>query len=222
MPSRKLIRDELRYKTVLCDKYTATGSCPYKHKCQFAHGIEELRKRVVPPLAAAPEALVGRTPPLPGPPPMNVCSDVFQGTPENKSVSAPAVVALPPLPTTPSAAPVGTPPLLAVVTPQVPPLSPLLTSPFNVFSAKADDTIYLRCNEKTGRVEAQRPSTEVLHAVMEPPLRRDLSHHTAMLRRTLSMVLDDASEDVSAPLTEPPTFWLASSTHAYRPAASAA
>merc|ERR1719502_1732540 len=115
MPSRRLIKDELRYKTVLCDKYTATGSCPYKHKCQFAHGIEELRKRAVPPLAAAPEAQTEWALPLSGLPPMNVCSEVFQGTPENRS--APAVMALPPLPPTPSAAPAESPPLFAVLTP---------------------------------------------------------------------------------------------------------
>merc|ERR1719439_399712 len=44
MPSR-LIKDPVRYKTVLCDKYLTNGTCPYGHKCQFAHGTDELRER---------------------------------------------------------------------------------------------------------------------------------------------------------------------------------
>ena len=33
------------YKTVLCNNYSRYGDCRYSHKCQFAHGIEELRER---------------------------------------------------------------------------------------------------------------------------------------------------------------------------------
>lgn len=239
MPSRRLIKDELRYKTVLCDKYTATGSCPYKHKCQFAHGIEELRKRVVTPEAAMSFEKAWSPPLPPGPPPnilqvappMDMCSEANQGIPD-KFASVPAVMALSP-PPPPLAAPASSKPLQTTVPPfgaqNLIPRVPqslqqpsLLSSPFNVFSAKPDDTIPLRCNDKTGKVEAQRASTEILHAVMEPQLRRDLSHHTAMLRRTLSLILDDASEDISASLTEAPPLWLASSTYAYRPAVSAA
>jgi len=32
------------YKTELCRSWTQTSNCPYGLKCQFAHGIEELRK----------------------------------------------------------------------------------------------------------------------------------------------------------------------------------
>jgi len=35
----------VRYKTVLCEKFLANGSCPYGSRCQFAHGTEELRER---------------------------------------------------------------------------------------------------------------------------------------------------------------------------------
>lgn len=42
---RLVIKDVQRYKTVLCQTYTATGQCPYTWKCQFAHGTEELRPR---------------------------------------------------------------------------------------------------------------------------------------------------------------------------------
>jgi len=44
MPSR-LIKDPVRYKTVLCEKFLANGECPYGHKCQFAHGTDDLRVR---------------------------------------------------------------------------------------------------------------------------------------------------------------------------------
>lgn len=31
------------YKTVLCNKWQFTGSCPYGHKCMFAHGWDDIR-----------------------------------------------------------------------------------------------------------------------------------------------------------------------------------
>merc|ERR1719262_1761784 len=43
---RPYIKDALRYKTVLCDKFVKSGTCPYGRKCQFAHGAEELRARI--------------------------------------------------------------------------------------------------------------------------------------------------------------------------------
>lgn len=52
MPSRRLIKDPERYKTVLCATWASNGECPYGRKCQFAHGKEELRVRN--PEAAAP------------------------------------------------------------------------------------------------------------------------------------------------------------------------
>jgi len=45
MPSKRLVKDPERYKTVLCQKWMTTGDCPYGRKCQFAHGKEELRER---------------------------------------------------------------------------------------------------------------------------------------------------------------------------------
>ena len=32
-----------RYKTELCHSWSTLGHCPYTFKCQFAHGVEELR-----------------------------------------------------------------------------------------------------------------------------------------------------------------------------------
>ncbi|KAJ2452413.1 hypothetical protein EV183_002928 [Coemansia sp. RSA 2336] len=37
--------DNPRYKTKLCEKFSQEGSCPYGHKCVFAHGQDELRVR---------------------------------------------------------------------------------------------------------------------------------------------------------------------------------
>ncbi|MEE6518339.1 hypothetical protein FKM82_029301 [Ascaphus truei] len=33
----------LRYKTELCSRYAESGSCAYRQRCQFAHGLSELR-----------------------------------------------------------------------------------------------------------------------------------------------------------------------------------
>nr|XP_015194269.1 PREDICTED: zinc finger protein 36, C3H1 type-like 1 [Lepisosteus oculatus] len=33
----------LRYKTELCSRYAAAGACRYAERCQFAHGLRELR-----------------------------------------------------------------------------------------------------------------------------------------------------------------------------------
>lgn len=45
MPSRRLVKDPERYKTVLCATWVQTNECPYGRKCQFAHGRDELRTR---------------------------------------------------------------------------------------------------------------------------------------------------------------------------------
>ena len=54
MPSRRLVKDPERYKTVLCATWVQTNDCPYGRKCQFAHGREELRVRTAPLLEATP------------------------------------------------------------------------------------------------------------------------------------------------------------------------
>ena len=54
MPSRRLIKDPERYKTVMCATWCRSGECPYGRKCQFAHGKEELRTRTAPMVASAP------------------------------------------------------------------------------------------------------------------------------------------------------------------------
>ena len=39
------VKDPVRYKTVLCNKFETVGRCPYGPRCQFAHGVAELRTR---------------------------------------------------------------------------------------------------------------------------------------------------------------------------------
>uniref|UniRef100_A0A914P5Q6 C3H1-type domain-containing protein n=1 Tax=Panagrolaimus davidi TaxID=227884 RepID=A0A914P5Q6_9BILA len=36
-PTKLPIRNTLKYKTKLCDKYTTTGICPYGSRCLFIH-----------------------------------------------------------------------------------------------------------------------------------------------------------------------------------------
>ncbi|KAI5807991.1 hypothetical protein DFH27DRAFT_607714 [Peziza echinospora] len=37
-----------RYKTSLCEKFARNGTyCPYGRKCQFAHGVKELRQSLL-------------------------------------------------------------------------------------------------------------------------------------------------------------------------------
>jgi len=66
MPSKRLVKDPERYKTVMCTTWVSTGQCPYNRKCQFAHGKEELRQRLVQssPQSSQPQ----QQPPLPPPP----------------------------------------------------------------------------------------------------------------------------------------------------------
>jgi hypothetical protein len=40
-----VVKDPVRYKTVMCQNWLTRGSCPYGHKCQFAHGEEEMRSK---------------------------------------------------------------------------------------------------------------------------------------------------------------------------------
>jgi len=37
------------YKTELCRNFELSGSCPFGHRCQFAHGTHELRRRALNP-----------------------------------------------------------------------------------------------------------------------------------------------------------------------------
>jgi len=85
----RLIKDPVRYKTILCDKWTTFGACPYKHKCQFAHGEAELRMRTQ---ASMQEASSSQEQP--------VCLPV--GVPPSAPVPSPSsslATATPPLPT---------------------------------------------------------------------------------------------------------------------------
>ena len=98
MPSRRLIKDPERYKTVLCATWVQTGECPYGRKCQFAHGKEELRTRTAPPLSstvAQPQAGAGMRGLQPGLPnaPMSLW-----GQPSHAGHCMPTGLSMPPLP----------------------------------------------------------------------------------------------------------------------------
>lgn len=40
-------KNDPKYKTELCKKFTEKGSCPYGSKCRFAHGKEELFQKKI-------------------------------------------------------------------------------------------------------------------------------------------------------------------------------
>lgn len=42
---KRVVKDPVRYKTVMCNKFETLGKCPYGPRCQFAHGASELRER---------------------------------------------------------------------------------------------------------------------------------------------------------------------------------
>ncbi|XP_040289818.1 mRNA decay activator protein ZFP36L2-like [Bufo bufo] len=42
-PAPKGTGPSLRYKTELCNRYAETGFCAYRNRCQFAHGLSDLR-----------------------------------------------------------------------------------------------------------------------------------------------------------------------------------
>jgi len=195
MPSRRLIKDPERYKTALCRTWLATGSCPYHRKCQFAHGVEELRKRSAleknesepePDLPLISHAFqeqvcvrsTSSTPPQqqmpplpPGPPPAHAILRPFHACRASiLQASSPQTSSAPVVPpcNTCGAAP---------VMPSVPSKSEELMQ-----LSDSEDASPLHCNERTGKVETQ----------LIPLLAKDVSYPTAMVRRAVSFVFDDA------------------------------
>ena len=43
----KIVPDDTKFKTELCKKWSETGSCPYKNRCKFAHGRQELNEKKI-------------------------------------------------------------------------------------------------------------------------------------------------------------------------------
>ena len=92
--------NENLYKTVLCDNYSRYGNCRYNRRCQFAHGIGELRERpsYCPPASQPPASRPPAFPPrrqrplLAGPPPLP------PGPPPLPPGPPPLSLGLPPLP----------------------------------------------------------------------------------------------------------------------------
>lgn len=58
-----VVKDPLRYKTKACANWAANRSCPYGHRCQFAHGEVERRALPSPSLPAAQMHLARRPQP---------------------------------------------------------------------------------------------------------------------------------------------------------------
>ncbi|KMS94114.1 hypothetical protein BVRB_024660 [Beta vulgaris subsp. vulgaris] len=40
---KKSVCNPQLFKTAICRTYSQFGSCPYEHKCRFAHGLSDLR-----------------------------------------------------------------------------------------------------------------------------------------------------------------------------------
>ena len=41
-PKTKIKTNIVKYKTEICKNYSEKGDCPYREKCQFAHGKDEI------------------------------------------------------------------------------------------------------------------------------------------------------------------------------------
>ena len=63
------LKDPTTYKTRLCENFSKYGNCPYKGKCLFAHGSEQLRHNPSLSLPSGPHYVM---PPLPAEPPLSV------------------------------------------------------------------------------------------------------------------------------------------------------
>lgn len=44
MPQVNQTGSNMKYKTILCKHYDTQKGCVYKDKCQFAHGLHELKQ----------------------------------------------------------------------------------------------------------------------------------------------------------------------------------
>lgn len=132
--SRRLVKDAVRYKTILCANWSSTGKCPYGFKCQFAHGPEELRLRSEPMRSEPAEApdkpaasssgagsSVPTRPEAASPDRLLWAAIVSQSTPRSPR-SPPTPPTQPTTPTAPATAPLGLP---RAIPPQPSPLRQL-------------------------------------------------------------------------------------------------
>jgi len=76
--TKNWLKDTKTYKTRLCENFSKYGKCPYKGKCLFAHGSEELRHN---PSLSKPSGPLYIMPPLPANPPSNIATPQYYTMP---------------------------------------------------------------------------------------------------------------------------------------------
>lgn len=192
MSRSRFIKDRERYKTVLCQKFNRDGECPYRHKCQFAHGIEELRicstqcqpvkigtlQKVWVESTSSPAAAAPTPPPLPQPD-----ARLLQHPASLPSLPAATVPMPPPRSALPSVSEVVSSRTPAAPVSHVKHLGHLVC--FDSQCHIADQSMRkLCCSESTGQVEA---NPEL------PLVRKEASFATQSVLRTVAFVLDDSA-----------------------------
>lgn len=183
--TRRLVKDPVRYKTIMCNNFLRNGACPYGFKCQFAHGKEELRER--PKNKDDPQAAheVGQATLHAYAPAAS--SELNLGALSIESAAAVANEPLfPPPLSLPADAEASTEPSPRIlgVSAESPNdhVAPLLPADATTEGCGAQ----LVCNALTGEVEVALP----------PGAGRQVSHNTASVRRQISMLFE---EDANAP-----------------------
>lgn len=186
---KKVVKDPVRYKTVMCNKFETLGKCPYGPRCQFAHGAAELRERAplkpTQPASAASEANTSNSaserdefitpPPSPRESPReSQASAVPQTIQRHKKMT--------PLDET-SCSDMGA--AVCGVCDEIPPFNLTTRSSTTSFDAlerpRADS--FVTVDQLTGQVIC----------------RRDASHNTQSVRRTISFLFAEESDSAPTP-----------------------
>ena len=210
----RVVKDPLRYKTQLCANFQRDGACRYGRRCQFAHGAHELRERsqllapIVPedqkicqPFAATgfcrfgdkckfPHVLGSRVlvaPPLPA---RQMCPPVQPfGAPRTPPAPAYRVPAstppAPPAPTTRRSVSFAAAPFpMCAPCDDEGDMTGLVLSDLEHFAADSDE-------ETSGDLDAVSKSADIPFITKKG---RQLTDHSAVVRRALSFLLNDDEE----------------------------
>ena len=209
------VKDPLRYKTQICANFQRDGACRYGRRCQFAHGAHELRERsqllapLVPedqkicqPFAATgfcrfgdkckfPHVLGSRVLAAPPLPPTKMCPPVPPAPAYRVPVSTPPAPTTPPapayrVPSTPPAPPApSTRRSVSFAAPMCAPCDDegdmIVLSDLEHFAADSDE-------ETSGDLDAVSKSADIPFITKKG---RQLTDHSAMVRRALSFLLND-------------------------------
>mmetsp|Transcript_31285 Transcript_31285/g.76950 ORF Transcript_31285/g.76950 Transcript_31285/m.76950 type:complete len:205 (-) Transcript_31285:268-882(-) len=177
----KHIKDPVRYKTVLCNKFESLGKCPYGPRCQFSHGEAELRERRAAKAASAADT----------------------GSSSADAVAPPAAPtrngsALPTVPEVPVS-----PPMKPIAEPETPPSTPRLTQASPVPPNLALPLAAL-ADSSGGSGTCELCEDVGLSDIGEVICRKDASHNTMSVRRAISFLFDaDEKAEVSLDLQGP-------------------